>query len=181
MQREESTEEGSTERNEDRSRSRDPDEQPRERQDRRDVRNLFRSPRRRQPRPVNKWLPRSGYVFIPATQGESSPQPSAAHVEPAAAPTEDVPASREAHETPLPEDTDMGSDAGYGRAQVWNAPAIPHPPAFKESRATAIYARVPAVLVEDQCVTERRNMTVCYACERLHGPVVQAVHCVVRF
>ncbi|CAK4434785.1 unnamed protein product, partial [Aphanomyces euteiches] len=57
----------------------------------------------------------------------------AAPVEPAAAPTEGVPASREAHETPLPEDTDMGSDAGYGRAQVWHAPAIPHPPTFKGS------------------------------------------------
>ena len=121
------------ERSEVRSRSRDRDEPPRGRQDWREVRNPFRSPRRRQPRPVDEWLPRSGYVFTPATHGETSPQPSAAHVEPAEAPTEDVPASREAHETPLPEDTDMGSDAGYGRAQVWNAPAIPHPPTFKES------------------------------------------------
>ncbi|KAH9134513.1 hypothetical protein AeRB84_019710, partial [Aphanomyces euteiches] len=116
MRREESTEDGSTEVDQGRSRSRDRDEQPRGRQDRREVRNPF-----------------SGYVFTPATYGESSPGPAAAPVEPAAAPTEGVPASREAHETPLPEDTDMGSDAGYGRAQVWHAPAIPHPPTFERS------------------------------------------------
>ncbi|CAK4421450.1 unnamed protein product, partial [Aphanomyces euteiches] len=133
MRREESTEDGSTEVDQGRSRSRDRDEQPRGRQDRREVRNPFRSPRRRQPRPVDEWLPRSGYVFTPATYGESSPGPAAAPVEPAAAPTEGVPASREPHETPLPEDTDMRSDAGYGRAQVWHAPAISHPPNFKGS------------------------------------------------
>ncbi|KAH9094909.1 hypothetical protein LEN26_018003, partial [Aphanomyces euteiches] len=133
MRREESTEDGSTEVDQGRSRSRDRDEQPRGRQDRREVRNPFRSPRRRQPRPVDEWLPLSGYVFTPATYGESSPGPAAAPVEPAAAPTEGVPASREAHETPLPEDTDMGSDGGYGRAQVGHAPAIPHPPTFKGS------------------------------------------------
>ncbi|CAK4622074.1 unnamed protein product [Aphanomyces euteiches] len=133
MRREESTEDGSTEVDQRRSQSRDRDEQPRGLLDRREVRNPFRSPRRRQPRQVDEWLPRSGYVFTPATYGESSPGPAAAPVEPAAAPTEGVPASREAHETPLPEDTDMGSDAGYGRAQVWHAPAIPHPPTFKGS------------------------------------------------
>ncbi|KAH9133816.1 hypothetical protein AeRB84_020207, partial [Aphanomyces euteiches] len=116
MRREESTKDGSTEVDQGRSRSRDRDEQPRGRQDGREVRNPF-----------------SGYVFTPATYGESSPGPAAAPVEPSAAPTEGVPASREAHETPLPEGKDMGSDVGYGRAQVWHAPAIPHPPTFKGS------------------------------------------------
>ncbi|ETW05443.1 hypothetical protein H310_03208 [Aphanomyces invadans] len=31
------------------------------------------------------------------------------------------------------DDVDMGSDHGYGRGQVWNAPAIPQPPTFKGS------------------------------------------------
>ncbi|RHY23279.1 hypothetical protein DYB32_009255 [Aphanomyces invadans] len=33
-------------------------------------------------------------------------------------------------------DVDMGSDAGYGRGQVWNAPALPKAPTFKGSTKT---------------------------------------------
>ncbi|KAG9413694.1 hypothetical protein AC1031_012921 [Aphanomyces cochlioides] len=148
MQRENSSEDDVQRDDHDRSRSRDRAEQPRGRQVRREVTNPFRSPRRRQPRPVDEWLPSRGPYSIPLPYDpQSYDEPPVRNVdEPSAVPLppdDEATGEAEGHvETDGPKeqvhaDTDMGSDGGYGRGfQVLNAPAIPQPPTFSGSTKT---------------------------------------------
>ncbi|KAG9409207.1 hypothetical protein AC1031_019466 [Aphanomyces cochlioides] len=123
MNRDDSVEKASPTRGDERSRSRERVDEPHGRASRRLVDNPFRSPRRRQPRPVDEWLPPHGGAYV--APAEETPRTEA---EPSAT-GNDPPGAQD--------DVDMGSDNGYGRMpQIWNAQAIPQPPVFKGSTKT---------------------------------------------
>ena len=132
MKRKDSSDEDTSKGNGDRSRSRE----ARGRPVRRDVPNPFRSPQRRQPRPVDQWVPQRVVPFAQLPP-ESRPLPDdgdAEFGETNATATGAAAAAAAAQGNGEQEDVDMGSDGGYyERGQVWNTPAIPQPPAFKGS------------------------------------------------
>ncbi|CAK4668033.1 unnamed protein product [Aphanomyces euteiches] len=134
MNRDDSVENAPPTRGDERSRSRERVEEPRGRASRRLVDNPFRSPRRRQPRPVDEWLPPYGSAYA-APAGETpitEPEPAVTGNDPPSA--EPEPAAAGNDPPGAQDDADMGSDGGYGRMpQIWNAPAIPQPPVFKGS------------------------------------------------